>query len=110
MKDQRVMSPPSNTGLTFKNIFVSTQPQIPYQITVTAKFVQLNSKTKTVDVRENFLTFISIMDSTGQGLANTVTNLVTTYDFNINDFRGQGKDNGTNIKGRHSVLQKKILI
>lgn len=76
------------------------------QITVVIRFVILS---KEVTISENFLGFFPITDCTGEGLFNFITNELNSMNLDINNLRGQGYDNGSNMKGKNIGLQKKIL-
>ncbi|XP_067124747.1 zinc finger MYM-type protein 1-like [Centruroides vittatus] len=69
----------------------------------------LDSTPDQIEIREHFLGFISISDSTGQGLTNVLLDFLETHNICLGDLRGQGYDNGANMKGRNNGLQKKIL-
>jgi len=58
---------------------------------------------------EHFLGFVPINDSTGKGLSDCLLNVLAELKLNINDLRGQGYDNGANMRGKHNGVQKKIL-
>lgn len=79
------------------------------QITVVLRHVHLNNKTNNVEICENFVGFCPITSSTGEGLLNFVLDLFSQLNLNIQNLRGQGYDNGSNMRGKHKGLQKKIL-
>ncbi|XP_067122405.1 zinc finger MYM-type protein 1-like [Centruroides vittatus] len=93
------------------SIILDSTPDVSHkdQLTVVVRFVLLNNKSKQIEIREHFLGFISISDSTGQGLTNVLLDFLETHNICLGDLRGQGYDNGANMKGRNNGLQKKIL-
>lgn len=93
------------------SIILDSTPDISHQdqLTVVVRFVLLNNKSKRIEIREHFLGFISISESTGQGLTNVLIHFLETHHINLGDLRGQGYDNGANMKGCNNGLQKKIL-
>ncbi|GJV22738.1 zinc finger MYM-type protein 1-like protein [Tanacetum coccineum] len=54
-----------------------------------------------VIVEESFLGFLSVDDMTGQGLFDDTRDELKSLDLDIDDVRGQGYDNGSNMKGKH---------
>ena len=48
-------------------------------------------------------------DTSGQGLFNELINALRTLELDLGDLRGQGYDNGSNMKGNHKGVQKKVL-
>ena len=48
-------------------------------------------------------------DTSGLGLFNVLLEVLNSLDLNINDVRGQGYDNGSNMKGKHQGVQKRLL-
>jgi len=95
----------------YYSIILDSTPDISHQdqLTVVVRFVLLNNKSKQIEIREHFLGFIPISDSTGQGLTNVLLDFLETHNICLGDLRGQGYDNGANMKGRNNGLQKKVL-
>lgn len=79
------------------------------QITIIVRFVFINEHSKCVEIREHFLGFCPVTNTTGQGLTDFLLKYLEEADINIGDMRGQGYDNGANMKGKNNGLQKKIL-
>ena len=50
-----------------------------------------------------------MIDSTGAGFYNTIINKLTTWNLDIQNIRGQGYDNGANMRSKKNGLQKLIL-
>ncbi|XP_019184507.1 PREDICTED: uncharacterized protein LOC109179475 [Ipomoea nil] len=49
------------------------------------------------------------MLATGQGLFEVLQNVLISLDLDIDNVRGHGYDNGSNMKGGHQGVQKKLL-
>lgn len=47
-------------------------------------------------------------DTSRLGIFNELQNVIESLTLNINDVRGQGYDNGSNMKGKNLGVQKKI--
>ncbi|XP_046744279.1 zinc finger MYM-type protein 1-like [Diprion similis] len=93
------------------SVILDCTPDASYteQITVILRHVCLNNTNKKVEVCENFIGFCPITSSTGEGLLNFVLNLFSQLNLDIQHLRGQGYDNGANMRGKHNGLHKKIL-
>uniref|UniRef100_A0A7N0VC84 DUF4371 domain-containing protein n=1 Tax=Kalanchoe fedtschenkoi TaxID=63787 RepID=A0A7N0VC84_KALFE len=52
---------------------------------------------------------LSSSSVTGQGLFDVLLQELKSVDLDVDNVRGQGYDNGSNMKGRHEGVQKKLL-
>ena len=77
------------------------------QMSLIIRYVDLSSGG--VCIEESFLGFIDVKDTTGQGLFDAVQNQLKQPDLDIDNLRGQGYDNGSNMKGGNKGVQKKFL-
>ncbi|XP_066347998.1 uncharacterized protein [Miscanthus floridulus] len=47
-------------------------------------------------------------DTSGSGLFNVLVDSIKSFGLNIDDIRGQGYDNGSNMKGKHKGVQSRL--
>ncbi|XP_047124137.2 uncharacterized protein LOC101241093 [Hydra vulgaris] len=78
------------------------------QLSLTIRIVDLSLDIR-VEIKEYFLGFFSVSDSTGLGLTEVLIELLTKHGLEISNCRGQGYDNGSNMKGKINGVQKRIL-
>ena len=69
----------------------------------------MDSSSDNISIEESFLGFLDVNDTTGQGLFDVLENELKCLDLDIDDVRGQGYDNGSNMKGKHQGVQRRLL-
>ncbi|XP_069588457.1 uncharacterized protein [Ranitomeya imitator] len=74
------------------------------QMTIIVRFVS-TSEDKKFEIKEHFLGFIPVSDTTGGGLTAAVLNKFEELSLCVDNLRGQGYDNGSNMKSEvHDAL------
>uniref|UniRef100_A0A453NY79 TTF-type domain-containing protein n=1 Tax=Aegilops tauschii subsp. strangulata TaxID=200361 RepID=A0A453NY79_AEGTS len=54
-----------------------------------------------IQIVEYFLAFLVVEDTSGLGIFKVLVDSMKSFDLNIDDIRGQGYDNGFNMKGKY---------
>ena len=78
------------------------------QMTVILRFVQCDEEDG-VTVKEAFLGYLRVDDSTGRGLLDSFVKRAEELGLNFADCRMQCYDNGANIKGKEAGVQARLL-
>jgi len=60
-------------------------------------------------VEEYFVKFLKVDDTTGYRLFEVLKEVLQSLDLDIDNVRGQGYDNGSNMKGCKQGVQKRLL-
>lgn len=105
------------------SIILECTPDVSHieQMTMIIRFVQLPLPTSSlatskeesscdqVLVKEHFLGFIHLTESTGEFMTEVVLDKLKNMPLLVENIRGQGYDNGSNMRGKESGVQKRIL-
>ena len=79
------------------------------QMSLVLRFVNMSSQELGVSVEEHFVDFFVTTDQTGKGLTASILAELESLGLDLKDCRGQGYDNGANMKGQHNGVQAHIL-
>ncbi|XP_022866201.1 zinc finger MYM-type protein 1-like [Olea europaea var. sylvestris] len=77
------------------------------QMSLIVRFVDDSANLPTVE--EHWLEFLKVDDTTGLGLTTELQKALIKFDLDIDDIRGQGYDNGSNMSGKYKGVQRRVL-
>lgn len=75
------------------------------QMTVILRYVDLDK----MEVEESFIEFCTIKETTGLNLTDVIVAKIKDLGLDIDNLRGQGYDNGANMRGKNAGVQRRIL-
>lgn len=95
---------------TYFSVILDCTPDISHieQMSLVVRFVKCQSGEK-ADIKEHFLGFFQVDETTGESLTNVLVKQLEDLKIPLKNLRGQGYDNGANMRGKYSGVQKRIL-
>ncbi|XP_074374627.1 uncharacterized protein LOC141715038 [Apium graveolens] len=70
----------------------------------------VNVSESPIRVQEFFIDFLKVYDTSGLGLYNKLVEALNVHGFDIDNIRGQGYDNGSDMKGKNKVYHVSKLL
>jgi hypothetical protein len=92
------------------SVILDCTPDISHQeqMSLILRYVDI-SDSEQITVKESFITFLKVDDTTGRGLLQTLLDELQRLGLSMANIRGQGYDNGANMRGRISGVQARLL-
>lgn len=93
------------------SIIADCTPDVSHieQLSLTIRVVTCNPIENKYEIDEFFIGFFEATNSTGEGLTELILSFLKKIGFELKWLRGQGYDNGANMKGVRKGVQNRIL-
>ncbi|CAH0551202.1 unnamed protein product [Brassicogethes aeneus] len=94
----------------YYSLILDCTPDVSHteQMTIIIRFVDLIDE-RGGYIKEHFLGFVPVLETTGAGLTEKILEVLKKLSLPFENLRGQGFDNGSNMKGKNSGVQRRIL-
>lgn len=93
----------------YYSLILDCTPDVSHQEQMTMILRFVDTVSMPITIKEHFVGFLPVDSSSGAGLTDIALKMLESLGLQLLDCRGQGYDNGANMKGCHSGVQKRIL-